>query len=253
VPTSQYDTDDNLAARQRLWQASRRRPPFSLHSWVLGLARLTGREVILEVGCGNGAYLELVPAVGLDSSLGMLNAARTRSSGPLVAGDATVLPFRDRCCDVVLAAHMLYHVGDRARAASEMRRVLAPFGTCIAVTNGETNQAELVALLEEVVGHGWKWRRPSDRAFSLENGAAQLAVAFDDIQRVDCPAGVVEVTDSQALADYLTSVADHYETEISAWTSWDQVVRECTRQATAKIAQHGSFPISTSIGAFICH
>jgi SAM-dependent methyltransferase len=252
TPASQYETDGNLAARQRLWQNSPRRPAFSLHSWVLGLARLAGGESVLEVGCGNGAYLELVPAVGLDSSMGMLNAARARAQGPFVAGEATTLPFRDHSFDVVLAAHMLYHVADRALAGLELRRVLAPSGTCIAVTNGEQNQAELVELLEDVVGHGWKWRRPSDRAFSLENGAAQLAVAFDTIQRVDCPRGLVEVTDPQALADYLHSVADHYQAEISNWTSWDAVVRECTRRVAAQINDEGYFPISTSIGAFIC-
>ena len=131
--------------------------------------------------------------------------------GPLVAGDATVLPFRDRSFEVVLAAHMLYHVADRELAISELHRVLNPPGICIAVTNGEKNQAELVGLLEDVVGHGWKWQRPSDHAFSLENGASQLATAFDHIRRVDCPPGVVEVTDAQVLADYLNSVADHYQ------------------------------------------
>ncbi len=252
VPGSQYHTDDNLVARQRLWQNSRRRPAFSLYSWVLGLARLNGGELVLEVGCGNGAYLELMPAVGLDSSWGMLGAARAQGRGPLVAGDATVLPFRDRSFEVVLAAHMLYHVADRELAISELHRVLNPPGICIAVTNGEKNQAELVGLLEDVVGHGWKWQRPSDRAFSLENGASQLATAFDHIRRVDCPPGVVEVTDPQVLADYLNSVADHYQAEISAWTRWDDVVRECAGRVVAEVSEHGSFPISASVGAFIC-
>jgi SAM-dependent methyltransferase len=251
-PRSQYDTEGNLAARQYLWQNSARRPAFSLYSWVVGLARLTGGESVLEVGCGNGAYLELMPAVGLDSSVGMLGAARARAQGPLIAGDATMLPFRDRSFDFVLAAHMLYHVADRELAASELRRVLAGSGTCVAVSNGEQNQAELVALLEDVVGHGWKWRRPSDRAFSLENGAAQLAAAFENIERVDCPPGVVEVTDPPALADYLNSVADHYQAEISRWTAWDDVVRECTRRVATEVGDHGSFSISTSVGAFIC-
>ena len=200
VPASQYRDDANLVARQRLWQMSRRRPAFSLYSWVVGLARLTGREAVLEVGCGNGAYLELVEAVGLDSSLGMLHAARVRARGPLVGGDAMALPFRDCSFEVVLAAHMLYHVPERTLAISDLRRVLAPGGTCIAVTNGDTNQAELVQLVEDVVGHGWRWRRPADRAFSLENGRSQLAGAFDDIQRIDAPPGVVEVTDPDALA-----------------------------------------------------
>ena len=86
VPPSQYRQEDNLAARQRLWQTSRRTPSFSLYSWVVGLARLTGREAVLEVGCGNGAYLELIDAVGLDASPGMLHAARARVEGRWWAG-----------------------------------------------------------------------------------------------------------------------------------------------------------------------
>lgn len=53
-----YATEDRLLARQRLWAESPRRPPFHLQSWVVGLARLRGDERVLDVGCGNGAYLE---------------------------------------------------------------------------------------------------------------------------------------------------------------------------------------------------
>ncbi len=84
---TQYATEDNLAARQRLWAVSRYEPAFSLYQPVVAVAGLRGGEAILEVGCGNGAYLELVEAVGLDVSVGMLAAARRRVGGPLVAGD----------------------------------------------------------------------------------------------------------------------------------------------------------------------
>lgn len=248
----QYATEDNLAARQRLWKISPRRPAFSLFSWVPELVRLRGGERILEVGCGNGAYLERMDAVGLDSSLGMLDAARVRARGPLVAGDAITLPFLDNSFDFVLAAHMLYHVADRRRAAFELRRVLAASGCCVAVTNGERNMGELVRLVEEVVGHGWRWHRPSDVAFSLENGADQLGAAFDVVDRVDCPSSVIEVTDAEALADYLRSVGDHYEDQVASWTTWDQVVGECQCHVAAAVASEGSFPISSSMGAFVC-
>ena len=251
APT-QYATDANLRARQRLWQISPRQPPFALFPWVVDLLDLEGGEAVLEVGCGNGAYLELIEGVGLDSSLGMLHAARSRARGPLVGGDAAALPFRDRSFQIVLAAHMLYHVEDRVSAVQEMRRVLAPGGVCVAVTNGEHNHTEMVRLVEEVVGHGWRWRRPSDSAFSLENGAAQLGVGFDQVELVRCPAGVVSVTDADALADYLASVGDHYQDEVADWTSWPKVVDECRRRAADQIRAEGSCPISTSMGAFVC-
>lgn len=204
------------------------------------------------MGCGNGAYLEYVDAVGLDSSLGMLTAARKRARGPLVAGDAIALPFSDDSFDFVLAAHMLYHLADRNSAVSELRRVLRASGRCIAVTNGERNMGELVRLVEGVVGHGWRWRRSAEVAFSLENGADQLSVAFDEVDRVDCPDSVVEVSDVHALSDYLRSVGDTYEDQVISWTTWDSVVEECQRQVAAVVESEGALRLSSSVGAFVC-
>jgi len=251
-PPTQYATEDNLAARQRLWAISRYEPAFSLYPWVLGLAGLRGGEAVLEVGCGNGSYLELVEAVGLDVSPGMVAAARQRARGPLVAGDIVRLPIATSSFDVVLAAHMLYHVDDRATAAREIRRALRPLGVFVAVTNGESNHREMVELVEEVVGNAWRWSRPSDAVFSLENGADQLRVAFDQVDRVDCPPVVVTVTDADALADYLASVGDHYAPQVAAWTTWDQVVDECRRRARRIIESRGGFRVSVSMGAFVC-
>lgn len=252
VPETQYATDANLRSRQRLWEISRRQPPFSLYPWVLGLASLRGGERVLEVGCGNGGYLALVDAIGLDLSLGMLAAARARTKEPLVCGNAERLPFRTCTFDLILAPHMLYHVADRVSAVRELRRVLKPDGTCIAVTNGERNHLEMVRLVEDVVGHGWRWRRPSDTTFKLENGAEQLQAGFDHVARVDCPPGNVFVTDADALADYIASVGDHYAPEVASWMTWDDVVAECRSRAAAVIASNGAFTISTSMGAFVC-
>ncbi len=251
-PPSQYATDSNLRTRQRLWVTSRREPAFSLYPWVLELADVRAGDRVLEVGCGNGEYLALVEAVGMDLSLGMLTAARERTGGPLVCGNAERLPFADESFDVVLAPHMLYHVAYRTAAAREMRRVLEPEGTCVAVTNGESNHREMVDLVEDVVGHGWRWQRPSDSEFSLENGAAQLQAGFARVERVDCPAVVVSVTDVDAVAAYLRSVGDHYQSQVAAWTTWDDVVTECRRRAAGIISTEGAFRISTSVGAFVC-
>jgi SAM-dependent methyltransferase len=248
--SGQYATDANLEARQHVWRTSRRVPGFSLYSWVIGLARLQGHEAVLDVGCGNGFYLELVDAVGLDRSLGMLQAARTRTAGPLVAGDAMHLPFAPAAFDVVLAPHMLYHVADRPLAVKELRRVLKPEGVLIAVTNGADNNAELVHLVEQAVGGGWVWRRPSDVAFSLQNGREQLRVGFDRVDLVPCPSGTVYVTDAEALAAYVGSVGDIYQAEIDR--GWDEVVATCAARAAEIIEAEGAFRISTSVGAFVC-
>ncbi|HUS62673.1 MAG TPA: methyltransferase domain-containing protein, partial [Acidimicrobiales bacterium] len=201
---AQYATDANLAARQRLW-SSGRQPPFDMFGWVLDLAGLQGGagERILDVGCGNGNYEKALatrghsgPVVAMDLSLGML---ATISSPTRLRADAQSLPLRTGCVDVVLAPHMLDHVPDIGRAATEMRRVLRPGGTCVAVTNGDGNLREVRHLVEQSIGGGWTMKRFSD-VFSLENGASQLAVAFDNIVKVDCPPGQVVVTDADGLA-----------------------------------------------------
>jgi SAM-dependent methyltransferase len=252
TPPTQYATEGNLRARQRLWEVSPREPAFALFPWVINLADVRAGHRVLEVGCGNGGYLALVEAIGMDISVGMLEAARERTNVPLVCGDAQRLPFQSESFDVVLAPHMLYHVEDRPAAIRELRRVLKSNGTCVAVTNGTRCHRELVDLVEDVVGHGWRWTRPADSAFSLENGAEQLGAEFARVERVDAPLGVVFVRDVDALTAYLGSVGDHYEHEILAWTTWDQVVAECRERAAATIAESGFFRVSTAVGAFVC-
>jgi SAM-dependent methyltransferase len=256
-PPTQYATDSNLAARQRLWSGSRREPPFDLFSWVLdqlGVAAGDPRRV-LDIGCGNGTYERVLaerghvgPRVALDLSAGML----TRVSGASrMQADAQRLPLVASTFDLVMAPHMLYHVPDVVAAAREARRVLDPDGLFLAVTNSESNLAELGQLVEAAVGTGWKMVRPADRHFSLENGGAQLASAFARVERIDCPSSAVVVTDVDAVADYVASVADHYEAE--AGLPWNQVVDRVRVLAHEAMADSGELRLSSAVGAFVCH
>ena len=112
---------------------------------------------------------------------------------------------------------MLYHVADRTTAAKDLRRVLATNGRCVVVTNGAEHMRALRRLVETAVRDatpGWEMRNPSTHVFSLENGAAQLRTAFDNVECVR-PIGVgpVVLTDAAIAADYVASVADHYQAE----------------------------------------
>ncbi len=184
-PPGQYADDRNLAARQRLW--SQQQPRFDITGWVLDLAGARPSDTVLDVGCGNGFYLRAlaargVTALGCDLSFGMLRAAQPH---PLLCnGDVTALAIRDAACGIVLAPHMLYHVTDRGAAARELRRVLRPGGVCVAITNGAGHMGSLRALVEQAVhvtNPGWEMRNPSTHVFSLENGGAQLSVAFTTV------------------------------------------------------------------------
>ena len=255
-PPGQYATDHNLAARQRLWAISRREPAFDLFSWAISLADIThgGTQRVLDVGCRNGPYEAVLHASGhaglrvaVDLSAGML--AHVHHAARLQA-DVQALPLASVAFDVVLAPHMLYHVPDVALAAAEIRRVLQPGGVCVAVTNGVSNLAELRTLVETAVGTGWEMVRPADVRFSLENGSDLLSTAFEAVTRVDCPWSSIVVTDVDALADYVASVADHYEAEVSQ--PWVNVVARVRDMAADALASTGELRFTTAVGAFVC-
>lgn len=257
-PPTQYLTDANLRARQRLWE--HQQPSFDLVSWVLEVGELQLGSVarVLDVGCGNGAYLTQlgtrgIDVVGCDLSKGMLAAAAALDT-KLVNADATRLPFVDAAFEVVLAPHMLYHVSDRRAAASEMRRVLRSGGRCLVVTNGTEHMRSLRSLVESAVRlatPGWEMRDPSTEAFSLENGADQLRTAF---RQVTCilasDAAPVVLTDASIAADYVASTGDRYQPETVR--PWSEVVEEVRRSVQRVIDDSGSFVVRGRSGAFVC-
>ena len=93
----------------------------------------------LDVGCGNGAFTEVLIAksapaavTGIDPAEGQLAYARTRPGAKLVQfqiGNAQDLPFANSAFDAALMALVISFVPDPAQAAREMARVVRPGGT----------------------------------------------------------------------------------------------------------------------------
>ena len=251
--SQQYASDRNLRARQRLWR--HQVPYFDIVSWVVQLAGLSPGQRVLDAGCGNGEYLRAlaqvpVLAAGCDLSLGMLRPLAHR---PLVNADVAALPVRDGVLDAVLAVHMLYHVPDRAAAVRELRRVLKPGGVCVAVTNGARHTRSLRSLVERAVGKatpGWRMY-PATRAFTAENGAAQLGAAFASVTRVrpDREPPVV-IRDAALAADYVASLASHHQDQTVR--PWSDVVEEVRQDVQAVIDRDGAFIVYGDLAAFVC-
>jgi SAM-dependent methyltransferase len=237
-----------------LWE--HQEPSFDVVGWTLKIAGVERGMRVLDVGCGNGRYLRAMrllglEAIGCDLSPGMLSAA---SDSAVVVADAVRLPFCTGAFDVVLAAHMLYHVADRVSAAHELRRVLSPEGACVAVANGAGHLASLRSVVEEAaqpLRPGWRWIDPLSAAFSLQNGADQLAVAFEEVRCI-LPerAGRAVVTDPDVVAGYVASVGDVYGHELPG--SWDRVVDGVRARAALAIERDGAFPVEGQVGAFVC-
>ncbi len=66
--------------------------------------------------------------IGLDASLGMLNAARRNLVGPLVQARAEAIPLADGSIDLITVGYALRHFSDLNRTFIEFRRVLRPGG-----------------------------------------------------------------------------------------------------------------------------
>lgn len=247
----QYASDANLAARQSIYRFLE--PPIRAVPWSLDLAALRGDERVLDVGCGNGLYLaELAernhrgPVIAMDLSPGMLDAAGRHAPTSLVVGDAQALPFCDGSLDCVLAMHMLYHVPDRARAIAEIRRVLAPDGVALVVTNAEAHLAELNALISSAGGD-----RPFARAymrFSSESGEAELGEHFATVERHDARSQLV-VTDAQAVVDY---AASGWALAAALDAERTRILGDIERTTQEHIATDGAFRIRTDVGCFVC-
>jgi SAM-dependent methyltransferase len=92
----------------------------------------------LDVGCGNGAFTEMlvercapVSVQGIDPSEGQLAFARTRPVSRVAQfrqGDAMALPFPDDTFDAAVMPLVIFFVPDPAKGVAEMARVVCSGG-----------------------------------------------------------------------------------------------------------------------------
>lgn len=136
------------------------------------------------------------------------------------------LPVRTAAVDVVLAPHLLYPNHMRA-----LRR--------------------LVEAAVRVATPRWEMRNLSTHVFSLRNGERQSRAAFEHVVCIR-PAAVapVTITDASIAADYVASVADHYQDETTR--PWHVVTREVRLEVQREIDTHGAFVVAGESGAFVC-
>ncbi len=90
----------------------------------------------LDVGCGTGAFSELIARrcapksiTGIDPSAAQVDYARKLlPAHTFDTGDSMSLPYGDAAFDAVASALVIHFIPDRAKAFAEMKRVLAPGG-----------------------------------------------------------------------------------------------------------------------------
>jgi len=138
----------------------------------------------LDVGCGNGAFTEMLiercaPASvdGIDPSAAQLAYARTRPASRVARfqqGDAMALPFPNDSFDAAVMPLVIFFVPDPARGVAEMARVVCPGGLVTAYGwDLEGGGFPYEALHDEIRGMGLSVPQPPNP------GASQMDVMRD--------------------------------------------------------------------------
>ena len=264
---TQYKTDANLAARQSIY--AYQHPRIDLAARVLDLAAPAPSDTIVDVGCGNGAYLaELARrgfagrVLGVDLSLGMLAAARERLNGiasaasasalddstepgtlaaVLANADATALPLGDGVAGLALAPHMLYHVPDPAAAVRELRRVTRPGGRVVIVLNGAGHLRQLRVAVAAARGDDVE---AMGERVTLDDGESLARSVFPNVTRHDFVAEL-HVPALGPIADYVRSMSG-----TSQEADPDRVVEAVV--ATFPVTIDGHYTITSYSGCLIC-
>ena len=212
----QYKDASNLNARIRL-HVEFSTNPYGWFRWVFDQYELPAQARVLELGCGPGdLWLENMDRIpeGWEISLsdfspGMLNQAQEKlvyQSHPInfETIDAQSIHYDADHFDIVIANHFLYHVPDRPKAISEIRRVLKPGGRFYATTIGINHMKELPDLVDRFDRENCSFLRNEDVPFTMENGADQLRVVFSNVELRRYQDGL-HITDVDVLVDYARS------------------------------------------------
>jgi ubiquinone/menaquinone biosynthesis C-methylase UbiE len=156
----------------------------------------------IDVGCGNGAFTELIMAKtapievqGIDPSEGQLSYARTRRGVEMAQfqrGDAMALPFPARSFDAAVMALVIFFVPEPARGVAEMVRVVAPGGTVAAYAWDVAGGGfPLEPIQAELRNAGFSPPRPNGEVSKMdaleqlwtEAGLVDIATRRIDVQR----------------------------------------------------------------------
>ncbi len=256
----QYGDAEKLRIRQESHERYSENP-YPFFEWMLTHIDPRPGLVIVDVGCGPGAYHPLLcrhgaRIVGVDFSRGMVREARRQAMEQrlavwVVQGSAEALPLPDACCDRVMANHMLYHVPDQVAALREMRRVLKPGGRVILATNAADSGKRLREL------HARAARELGYRPASLFSSRFTL----DDLPLVRSvfPTAQVYVREdaflfpdvASALRYYASVGVDLIEDMPADGSHRTDLLRLVGEQIQEIIAREGVFRVPKSAGCFV--
>lgn len=252
VVIDQYRTADALKTRME-FQGRYSVNKYGFSNWLMDQYEFPENASVLEVGCGTGGMWagreELVSGfsklVLTDFSDGMLAEARKNLSGltgtRFLRADIRDLPFEADSFDFVIANMMLYHVDDKPKALSEVRRVLRPGGAFVCATYGLVG---VPSYLRELLSDIASIRMP-DTSFTLQNGESILKAVFSRVERREYE-DRFEVDDADALLRYLLSMEDFLLDASKPFP-----LEEAREAIQRRIREEGSLRIPKEYGTFL--
>lgn len=253
LKTDQYRDSSNLDARVSIHKHFSTNP-YGWMNWVFDrLLKLPEDANILELGCGPGYLwqenISRIPAgwrITLsDLSSGMLDAAWRNL---VVTGrnfqfreiDAQSIPFENEAFDAVIANHMLYHVPDRPKGLSEIRRVLKPKGHLFATTIGESHLKEISIWIRRI--HPGTDFVSFGSPFTLDNGLEQLEQFFSQVTLARY-ADSLHVTDVKPILAFIRST-------VQASEIWEDEIVKLESELEQELRENGRIFISKDSGLF---
>ena len=223
------------------------------YQWVFSQFLFLRNARVLEIGCGTGdLWLENIDQIPkdwyvllTDFSKGMIDQIRERlfdkgQQFTVDIADVQHLPFDDGEFDVVVANHMMYHVPDRVKAVSEIRRVLKSGGRLFCATNNHGHMQELIDLVESINPGAYRDTR-QEQQFGFREGWVELRSQFEEVELLRYSDDLI-VTDVEALVAYVCS-ADRLN---------DEQMGEFRTRVEKEITAHKVFFISKNSGMFVC-
>ncbi len=220
----QYENASNLKARIRIHEL------FSTNKhgwmkWFFNQLNIPSKSSILELGCGNGELwqknLDKIPE-GWDITLtdfspGMLQDAKNNLGTDskrfkFKIADIQNIPYEDSSFDVIIANHVLYHVGDVNKSLSEIYRVLKPKGYFYASTVGKNHMKEMREIVKK-----YNFQNITTdsfnitESFQLENGLEKVSKWFKDV-KMKRYSDNLKLTAASPLIDYIFSMPGNTKT-----------------------------------------
>jgi len=219
--------------------------------WIFHRMKKTPGSRVLDLGCGSGSFWlhnrEQIPPdweiTLTDCSPAMLKEAHHclsdgRRHFAFQLLDLRDIPFEDGRFDLLIANFLLPQVPDHTHIFSEIRRVLQPDGLFYAATVSEHTFDTLNALLDAAGLPPWA----SVGAFSLENGADQIAGWFTEVELHQLTTSLA-VREAEPLLQCLRSGIPQDQHNEAAFQRLSELVQQ-------ELSRYGEISLALDIGLF---